>query len=271
MTEIAIGVTGVTGHMGRMLVRQVLDTGGVRLSGGTVRAGSDAGGRDIGTLCQAAPLGLEAGTDPHVLFDASDAVIDFTLPEAVAAHADAAAATGTAWIVGTTGLEPVHEAALDAAAGSAPVVFAPNMSLGVNLLFVLARQVAGALDDSFDIEIVEMHHNRKVDAPSGTALGLGQAAARGRGVAFDRAAVLSREGRTGARTRGEIGFAALRGGDVVGEHSVIFAGAGERVEIAHRAGGRHIYAAGAVTAARWAVGRPAGRYSMIDVLGLTGP
>ena len=270
MTEIAIGVTGVTGHMGRMLVRQVLETPGTRLAGGTVRAGSDAAGRDIGTLCQAEPLGQAAGTDPHELFAACDAVIDFTLPEAVAGHAEAAAATGTAWIVGTTGLESGQEAALDAAAAHAPVVFAPNMSLGVNLLFVLAEQVAGALDDSFDIEIVEMHHNRKVDAPSGTALGLGQAAARGRGIGFEGAAVLSREGRTEPRRRGDIGFAALRGGDVVGEHTVIFAGAGERVEIAHRAAGRHIYAAGAVTAARWAFGRPAGRYSMIDVLGLSG-
>ena len=215
MTEIAIGVTGVTGHMGRMLVRQVLETPGTRLAGGTVRAGSDAAGRDIGTLCQAEPLGQAAGTDPHELFAASDAVIDFTLPEAVAGHAEAAAATGTAWIVGTTGLESGQEAALDAAAAHAPVVFAPNMSLGVNLLFVLAEQVAGALDDSFDIEIVEMHHNRKVDAPSGTALGLGQAAARGRGIGFEGAAVLSREGRTDPRRRGDIGFAALRGGDVV--------------------------------------------------------
>ena len=147
-------------------------------------------------------------------------------------------------------------------------MFAPNMSLGVNLLFVLVEQVAGALDDNFDIEIFEIHHNRKIDAPSGTALGLGRAAARGRGVEFDSTRVLSREGQTGMRQKGKIGFAALRGGDVVGEHSVIFAGAGERVEITHKAAGRHIYAAGAIRAAQWAASRDPGLYDMTHVLGL---
>ena len=142
------------------------------------------------------------------------------------------------------------------------------MSLGVNLLFVLVEQVARALDDNFDIEIFEIHHNRKIDAPSGTALGLGRAAARGRGVELESARVLSREGQTGTREKGKIGFAALRGGDIVGDHSVIFAGPGERVEIAHKAAGRHIYAAGAIRAARWAAGRDPGLYDMTDVLGL---
>ena len=269
MTETAIGVTGVTGRMGRMLVHQILETPGVRLSGGLVRAGNAADGQDIGSLCQMEPLQVAAGSSPDTLFAGSDVVIDFTLPGAVPAHAAAATDAGTPWIVGTTGLGEAEQAALQAAAGNVPVVFAPNMSLGVNLLFVLVGQVAQALDDSFDIEIVEMHHNRKIDAPSGTALGLGQAAARGRGIDFQENAVLSREGHTGARSRGDIGFAALRGGDVIGEHTVVFAGAGERVEIAHKAAGRQIYAAGAVRAARWAVGRPPGLYSMIDVLGLT--
>ena len=266
--ETRVGVAGVGGRMGGMLVRQTLETPGAVLAAGSVRPGSADEGRDVGEICALGALGVAATGDPAALFAASDAVIDFTLPGAVAAHAAAAGAAGTPWIVGTTGLDAAGEAALERAARTAPVVFAPNMSLGVNLLFALVEQVARALDESFDIEIVEMHHNRKIDAPSGTALGLGRAAARGRGVDFAEAAVLSREGHTGAREPGRIGFAALRGGDVVGDHSVVFAGPGERVEIAHRAAGRHIYAAGAVRAARWATGRAPGLYDMADVLGL---
>jgi 4-hydroxy-tetrahydrodipicolinate reductase len=268
MSEISVGVAGIAGTMGTMIVQQVLEANNARLSAGSVRPGSTSQGLDMGEICRLGPVGIEATDNPHALFDASDAVIDFTLPEAIAGHARAAMDTKTAWIVGTTGLESAEEAALAEAAKVVPVVFAPNMSLGVNMLFVLVEQVAKALNDDFDIEIFEIHHNRKVDAPSGTALGLGRAAAAGRGVDFESTSVLSREGQTGARKRGDIGFGSLRGGDIVGEHSVIFAGAGERVEIAHKATGRHIYASGAIRAAQWAVGRPAGLYDMTDVLGL---
>lgn len=268
MSELSIGVAGVAGRMGAMIVRQVLETENTRLAGGSVRPGSASQAIDIGELCQLGPLGVKATDDARALFDGSDAVIDFTLPEAVSEHARVAAAANTAWIVGTTGLDRAGEAAMAEAASRVPVVFAPNMSLGVNLLFVLVEQIARALNDEFDIEIFEIHHNRKIDAPSGTALGLGRAAASGRGVDFETTSVLSREGHTGARKRGDIGFGSLRGGDIVGEHSVIFAGPGERVEIAHKAAGRHIYASGAIRAAQWAVGRPAGLYDMTDVLGL---
>ena len=268
MSELAIGVAGITGRMGTMLVRQVCETAGCRLASGSVRPGSGSEGTDIGAVCGIGNLGCAAVPSPQELFSGSSVVIDFTLPETVVGHAAAAAATGAAWVVGTTGLEPEQEAVLSEAAMKVPVVYAPNMSLGINLLFRLVEQVSRVIDDAFDIEILEIHHNRKIDAPSGTALGLGQAAARGRGVDFGSAAVLSREGQTGAREAGRIGFAALRGGDIVGDHSVIFAGSGERIEITHRAAGRHIYAAGAVRAARWAVTQKPGLYSMADVLGL---
>lgn len=270
MNELSVGVAGVAGTMGTMIVRQVLETQKTRLAAGSVRPGSAIQGIDIGAVCKLGPIGVATTDDPTALFDASDAVIDFTLPETVVAHAAAAADTRTAWIVGTTGLDSAGEAAMTAAAKAVPVVYAPNMSLGVNLLFVLVEQVARALNDDFDIEIFEIHHNRKIDAPSGTALGLGRAAALGRGVDFEQAGVLSREGQTGARKRGDIGFGSLRGGDIVGEHSVIFAGSGERVEIAHKAAGRHIYASGAIRAAQWAVDQPPGLYDMTDVLGLKG-
>ncbi len=268
MSELAIGVTGVAGTMGTMIVRQVLESRNTRLAGGSVRPGSTQQGLDIGEICRLGALGLKAVGAAGELFAVSDVVIDFSLPEAVSDHAQAAMDTKTPWIVGTTGVDAAGEASLEKAAAVVPVVFAPNTSLGVNLLFVLVEQVARALNEDFDIEVFEIHHNRKIDAPSGTALGLGRAAARGRGVDFEKASVLSREGQTGARRRGDIGFAALRGGDIVGEHSVIFAGAGERVEISHKAAGRHIYASGAIRAAQWAAGRSPGLYDMTDVLGL---
>ncbi len=268
MGELQIGVAGVTGQMGTMLVRQIAETPGCRVAAGSVRPGNDAENTDIGTICGIGPVGLPAIAVSGELFAQSSVVIDFTLPGAIPDHAAAAKETGTAWVVGMTGLDDADESILADAARSVPVVFAPNMSLGINLLFGLVEQVARVLDDGFDIEVFEIHHNRKIDAPSGTALGLGRAAAKGRNVDFDDAAVLSREGHTGARERGKIGFAALRGGDIVGDHSVTFAGAGERVEITHRAAGRHIYAAGAVRAALWSAGREPGLYNMADVLGL---
>lgn len=263
-----IGIVGGGGRMGQMLIRQVLATDGATLAGATERSGSPATGRDLGTLVGADPLGVAVTDDAVALFAASDVVIDFTAPAATLAHADLAAAHGTALIVGTTGLSADDHAKLAVAATRAPLVVAANFSLGVTLLAGLVRKVAATLGPDWDIEIVEMHHRHKVDAPSGTALALGQAAAAGRGV--DLAAVKDavRDGHTGARTPGDIGFATLRGGDVVGDHTVMFATDAERLELTHKAGSRAIFARGAVRAALWAGGRAPGLYSMDDVLGL---
>ncbi len=266
---LKIGVVGASGRMGRMIVSIIAQSDGCVLAGATEVPGSEHLGADAGTLAGVGDNGVILGEDAPAMFAGVDAVIDFTAPVATQAHAQMAAEAGCALVAGTTGLEAVHRAALEAAAALVPIVWAPNMSAGVNLLFAVTQQVARALDDDFDIDIVEMHHHHKVDAPSGTALGLGQAAAAGRGVDFDTVKVLSREGITGERKRGDIGFATLRGGDVVGEHTVVFAGAGERIELTHRATDRGIFARGAVRAALWTAGKPAGLYSMNDVLGLS--
>ena len=268
MTEMRIGVVGCAGRMGQMLVRTIHEAAGCVLAGGSERPGSDAVGRDVGTVAGLEALGVAVGDDPAVLFAACDAVLDFTTPEASAAHAGLAAQGKVVHVIGTTGLGAQERAALDKAAAHTALVWAPNMSVGVTLLFALAERVAATLDADYDIEIVEMHHRNKVDAPSGTALGLGRAAAAGRKVDFDAVAVLSREGRTGARKRGDIGFATLRGGDVIGEHRAIFAGDGERIELAHICTDRRLFARGAVRAALWARTRPPGLYGMKDVLGL---
>ncbi len=268
MAEIAIGISGCGGRMGRMLVAEIAGTHGCRVAGGVDAATSAILGRDLGELAGMGALGLKAGTDIGQLFAGADVVIDFSTPAASAEHAGVAARAAKPLVIGTTGLEPAHEAALAAAARTVPIVWAPNMSLGVNLLLGLVRQVAATLGEDYDIEVVEMHHRHKVDAPSGTALALGQAAAAGRGVDLAARSQRGRDGITGPRPRGDIGFASLRGGDVVGEHSVIFAADGERIELTHRAGSRQIFARGAVRAACWAVGRPPGLYGMKDVLGL---
>ncbi|MCR6629592.1 MAG: 4-hydroxy-tetrahydrodipicolinate reductase [Magnetospirillum sp.] len=263
-----IGIVGCGGRMGRMLVNAVLDAEGCALAGGTERPGGDAVGRDIGELLGRGALGVQVVDDARTLFDVADAVIDFTAPAATVQHAAFAAETGTVLIVGTTGLSKEDEAALRAAGDRIPVVYAPNFSVGVNLLMALTERAAAILGDDYDIEIVEMHHRHKVDAPSGTALGLGRAAAAGRQVALDHVWCKARDGHTGARPKGEIGFATLRGGDVVGDHTVMYATEGERVELTHKASSRAVFAKGAVRAALWAKGRPAGLYSMRDVLGL---
>ena len=262
-----IGIPGAAGRMGQALARQVAASDGATLVAATEVPGHPALGRDCGTLAGVEPLGVAVSDDAQAMFRAADAVLDFTLPAATARHAALAASEGTVLVVGTTGLGAAEQAALEAAAAQAAVVQAPNMSLAVNLLFKLTEQVAGLLDDYYDIEIVEMHHRHKIDAPSGTALGLGRAAARGRGVSFDEVAERGRDGVTGARARGAIGLAALRGGDVVGEHCVIFAAEGERLELTIRSGNRQTYARGALLAARWAQARAPGLYSMADVLG----
>jgi 4-hydroxy-tetrahydrodipicolinate reductase len=265
MTEIGIGIAGCGGRMGRALVAEVM-AAGLRLAGGTDAARLTGG--DLGVSAGLDPLGVSIGDDPEALFAVSDAVIDFTAPEASLRHAAIAGRTGKALVIGTTGISPVEAKAIERAAQTAPIVWSANMSLGVNLLLGLVEQAARALGPDYDIEILEMHHRLKRDAPSGTALGLGEAAARGRAVALDQVAVRSRDGETGPRPEGAIGFATLRGGDVVGDHSVIFAGLGERLELTHKAGDRRIYASGALRAALWAIGRSPGLYGMKDVLGL---
>lgn len=268
MTETAIGVVGCGGRMGRALIRQISQTDGCGLAGGTEIEGHHAIGIDLGSLAGLEePLGLVASTDRQALFESSDVVIDFTVPETTALLAPLAAQTNTAHIIGTTGLDADQAQAIADAAGSTVVVQAPNFSLGVNLLAALTRQVAQTLDPQFDIEIVEMHHRHKVDAPSGTALALGRAAAEGRGVNLDEVADRVRDGITGARKVGDIGFANMRGGNVVGDHTVVFAADDERIELSHKAGDRTIFARGAVHAALWSRGQPAGYYTMADVLG----
>lgn len=263
-----IGVLGCAGRMGRANLREVLGAAGVTLSGGVERPGHAAAAEDLGVLAGLDPIGRAAGSDPAALIMASDAVIEFSTPEATLAHARLCAEHGCAHVIGTTGLGAAQEQELRGLAQRTAIVWAANMSLGVNLLLGLVRQVASILDEAYDIEIVEIHHKHKVDAPSGTALALGRAAAEGRGVDPADAWVRARDGVTGPRLPGSIGFAVLRGGDAVGEHTVMFAGEGERLELAHRASDRRIYARGALRAARWAVGRPAGLYGMADVLGL---
>ncbi len=262
-----IGIVGCMGRMGQMLVSAVLADSGAQLSGGTERAESSAIGQDLGKALGQV-TGLTVSADPHALFETSDAIIDFTSPAATRMHAELAAKTNTILVVGTTGLSQDDETVLMQAALTVPVVYAPNFSVGVVLLTALVERAAAALDNSYDIEIVEMHHRHKVDAPSGTALALGKAAAKGRHIALDQVWQKSRDGHTGPRRRGEIGFAALRGGDVVGDHTVIFAGDGERIEIAHKASNRMGFAAGAVRAALWSQDRLPGLYTMVDVLGL---
>jgi 4-hydroxy-tetrahydrodipicolinate reductase len=268
MTAYRIGVVGCAGRMGRMLIAAIAGTPGCAVAGGSERPGSAAIGRDVGTIAGIEPLNLPVLDDADDLFAAADAVLDFTAPAVSVAHAALAARHKKVHVIGTTGLESDQIAALERAGRDTAIVFAPNMSLGVNLLLAAVEQVARSLGPDWDIEIVEMHHRHKVDAPSGTALLLGRAAAAGRGVKLDDVARRSRDGIVGARPKGEIGFATLRGGDVVGDHTVIFAADGERVEIAHKAGSRAIFARGAIRAAQWARGRKPGLYGMKDVLGL---
>jgi len=262
-----IGIVGCAGRMGRMLIQEVLATSGATLAGGTEPTGP-AVGQDLGALVGAKALGIAVTTDTAALFAASDAVIDFTVPAATKIHTELAAASGTALIIGTTGLDDTVRAAIAAAAQKTVVIQSPNMSVGVNVLLALTEKLAATLGTDYDIDILEMHHRHKVDAPSGTALGLGEAAAKGRKVNLKDVARASREGQVGARPVGEIGFATLRGGDVVGDHTVVFAADGERIEITHKASSREIFAKGAVRAALWAKGRAPGLYTMRDVLGL---
>ncbi len=263
-----IVVTGASGRMGQMLTRLVLESDRLRLVGAIEREGHDWIGQDIGEAMGGAACGITVNDDPLDAFAKAQGVLDFTAPEASVAFAGIAAQARAVHVIGTTGFEPAQMEALTVAARHAVIVQAGNMSLGVNLLTRVTKMVAAALDEDYDIEIVEAHHNRKVDAPSGTALMLGEAAAEGRGVSLDEVSDRGRDGMIGARRRGDIGFAVVRGGDIVGEHDVIFAGAGERIVLRHVATDRRLFARGALRAVLWGQDKKPGLYDMQDVLGL---
>ena len=267
--DVKIGIVGASGRMGQAVIRQVAETVGCTVIAACEAPGSAAVGADAVERTGLGASGVITGDDAAAVFSQSDAVIEFSTPAASLEHASIAEKSRTVHVIGTTGLDSDQTASLARAGQSTPIVWAPNMSLAVNILFALSEQVARLLDEDFDIEIVEMHHRHKIDAPSGTALALGRAAAAGRGVVLDQVATRARDGVTGPRRRGDIGFAVLRGGDVVGDHTVTFAADGERLELSHKAGGRQIFARGAVRAALWAMNKPPGLYAMADVLGLT--
>jgi len=268
MADSRVGVTGCGGRMGRMLVAEVQATPGLALAGGSEAPGSPLIGRDIGELAGIGPVGLAATGDAAALVAKADIIIDFTVPAAAVEHARLCAEHGTALVLGTTGLGTPQEEVLKAAAQRVAIVWAPNMSPVVTLMQGLVTEAARLLGEDYDIEVLEMHHRHKVDAPSGTALALGRAAAEGRGIELASRSQRVRDGHTGPRRAGDIGFARLRGGDVVGDHTVIFAGEGERLELTHRAQSRRLFARGAMRAALWVAGRKPGLYGMRDVLGL---
>jgi len=268
MPDMRLIVAGAGGRMGRTLVKAIADTPGLMLAGAVEGDDSTLLGQDSGVLAGLPPNRVPVTSEVRPLALAADAILDFTMPAATVKLAALAAETHLAHIIGTTGMSAKDDAAVTEAAKKTVIVKSGNMSLGVNLLAVLTKKVAQALGDEFDIEIVEMHHNKKIDAPSGTALLFGQAAAAGRGVDLATHSERGRDGHTGARKAGHIGFASLRGGTVAGDHSVIFAGADERIELTHRATDRMIFARGALKAAKWTQGKPPGLYSMLDVLGL---
>jgi 4-hydroxy-tetrahydrodipicolinate reductase len=263
-----LAIAGAGGRMGRVLTRIIHETQGAEIAGGLEPKGSPHVGADMGGLAGLGKLGVMVSDDPLALFTKIDGIIDFTMPAASVAFSELSAQARIVHVIGTTGIDAAGEAKIRAAARHARIVKSGNMSLGVNLLAAMVRKVAAALGENFDIEVLEMHHRHKIDAPSGTALLLGQAAAEGRGLDLKARSIRSRDGHTGARPQGDIGFAALRGGSVVGEHTVMFAGPAERIELTHKAESRDIFAHGAVKAALWAMDRKPGLYSMADVLGL---
>ena len=269
MSDLKLGVIGAGGRMGQAVIQQIKHSDGVVLAAACDHPDSEAIGQDAGELAGVGHSGIEIGDSPENVFNVATSVIEFSSPGSSIKNALIAAERGAVHVIGTTGLSGSEEDTLAKAGEKARVVYAPNMSVAVNILFAITRQVASILDEDFDIEIVEMHHRNKLDAPSGTALGLGRAAAEGRQVDFVTKAVLSREGQTGQRNTGDIGFATLRGGDVTGDHTVVFAAEGERLELSHKASSRAIFSRGAVRAARWAQDQAPGVYTMADVLGLT--
>ncbi|NNE53434.1 MAG: 4-hydroxy-tetrahydrodipicolinate reductase [Sulfitobacter sp.] len=264
-----IAITGASGRMGQMLIAQVMASDRMRLVAAIERPGHDWLGQDVGEAMGGAAIGVSVTDDAAAAFSGADAVIDFTAPAATVAFSEMAAEAGCVHVIGTTGMSEDEIAQLSPAAEKTVIVRAGNMSLGVNLLTQLTRRVAAALDADYDIEVIEAHHNQKVDAPSGTALMLGEAAAAGRGVSLKEVSDRGRDGITGARRRGDIGFSAIRGGDIVGEHDVMFAAAGERIILRHVASDRTVFARGALKAALWGQGRAPGHYDMLDVLGMS--
>jgi len=268
MSDMRLIVAGAGGRMGRTLIKAIADIDGVVLAGAVEAAGSAVIGRDAGELAGLGPTGIKVEVDPDPLLAKADGLVDFTIPAATLAFAEIVAKRGLVHVIGTTGLSVENDKLIAIAARRSVIVKSGNMSLGVNLLAALVKRVAKTLDEDFDVEILEMHHNKKIDAPSGTALMLGRAAAEGRNINLAQRSVRVRDGHTGARQAGDIGFASLRGGTVVGDHTAIFAGPAERIELSHKAEDRMIFARGAVKAAMWAKGKKPGLYSMADVLGL---
>jgi 4-hydroxy-tetrahydrodipicolinate reductase len=263
-----VAVLGASGRMGRNIVPLLARAGDLRLGGALAAAGDPEIGQDAGVISGVEPLGVTITADPGSALEAADVAIDFTLPGPSLDHAHRCADAAIPLVIGTTGHDAEGRAALERFARSIPIVLAPNMSLGVNLLLRLAELAAASLGPAYDAEIVEAHHRQKVDAPSGTALALGRAVAQGRGTTLEELAVYDRHGAIGPRPDGAIGFAVIRGGDIAGEHRLLFAGPGERVELVHHAEDRSAFARGALAAARWVIGRPSALYSMQDVLGL---
>ena len=269
MSNMRLIVAGAGGRMGRALTRVIAETQGAVVTGALEAPGSDLLGKDAGMLAGLPENGVKLSADLWSLTKEADGILDFTVPGATIANVAIAAERRLVHVIGTTGLSESDDAVIKSVTSRAVVVKSGNMSLGINLLAALVKRVAQSLDEDFDIEILEMHHKAKIDAPSGTALLLGEAAAAGRGITLGERSARGRDGITGARKAGDIGFASLRGGTVTGDHSVIFAGAMERIELTHRAEDRTMFAQGAIKAALWARDKKPGLYSMADVLGLT--
>lgn len=263
-----IVVTGASGRMGQMLINVITKSDRARLVAAIERTGHDWVGRDVGEAMGGTALNVMVTDDAQSAISQAQVVIDFTAPSATLVFAELAAQAGVVHVIGTTGMTVEEIAQLKPASDRATIVRAGNMSLGVNLLTQLTKKVAAALDEDFDIEVIEAHHHHKIDAPSGTALMLGEAAAEGRGMVLSDVMDSGRHGITGARKRGDIGFSAIRGGDIVGEHDVMFAAAGERIVLRHMATDRAVFARGALKAALWGLGQKPGEYDMLDVLGL---
>jgi 4-hydroxy-tetrahydrodipicolinate reductase len=268
MTDMRLIVAGAGGRMGRALTRAIADTPGVVLAGALVSPSSARLGEDAGVLAGLPANGLALSADLRTLSVEADGILDFSVPSATIANVAIAAERGLVHVIGTTGLSTSDDAVIESFASRAVIVKSGNMSLGVNLLAALVKRVAQSLDPSFDIEILELHHKSKIDAPSGTALMLGEAAAAGRKLKLDEQSARGRDGLTGVRKAGDIGFASLRGGTAAGDHSVIFAGPSERLTLSHLAEDRALFAPGVLKAALWAHGRKPGLYTMADVLGL---
>ncbi|THF62524.1 4-hydroxy-tetrahydrodipicolinate reductase [Pseudothauera rhizosphaerae] len=267
MTQVRIAIAGASGRMGRMLIEAVLKDGEAQLAAAFDRPGTPFVGRDAGEMAGVAS-GVAIGDDPRAAIAAADCLIDFTRPEGTLIHLALARELGKAMVIGTTGFDAAGKAAIAEAARDIPVVFAPNMAVGVNAMFKLLEQAARILNEGYDVEVIEAHHRFKVDAPSGTALRMGEVIARELGRDLEACAIYGREGVTGERKAETIGFSTIRGGDVVGDHTVLFAGIGERIEITHKSGSRMPYALGSLRAARFLAGRRSGLFDMQDVLGL---